>query len=104
MARRLREAARELQTKLTRFRAMLKSEVGTSHADYQALRATRVRDDGEVDDGEVDDGDTDDLETDDESIPLESSVTSDAPLADVPRSDPPEAGADDDAARESDVA
>jgi hypothetical protein len=97
MARRLREAARELQTKLTRFRAMLKSEVGTSHADYQALRATRVRDDGEVDDG-----DTDDLEADDESIPLESSVTSDAPVADVPGTDPPEAGADDEA--ESDVA
>jgi hypothetical protein len=97
IARALREAARELQAELKRFRMLLRAEVGTSHADYQELRASRVRDD---DDGDAADGDA----GDDESIPLESSVTSDAPVAGAPRTDPPEAGADDGRAPESDVA
>jgi hypothetical protein len=88
MARTLREAARELQTKLKRLRAILRAEVGTSHADYQALRVGRVRDSGDEED---------------ESIPLESSATSDVPEVDAPRTDPPEVGADD-GVPESDVA
>jgi hypothetical protein len=89
MARALREHARELHAELKRFRVLLRVEAGTSHADYQSLRASRVHDDGDADD---------------ESIPLESSATSGAPEADAPRTDPPEAGVDDDGVPEADVA